>query len=94
MHVESWITPEETPSLAEAAAAVIEARMSRFEASDRAAFWASVRKAYNTPYNAPPPRKRIVHRILPEAVEMDLVGADVSSAALAAVALAGDSQAA
>ncbi|GEP09545.1 hypothetical protein [Methylobacterium gnaphalii] len=57
MAIESWITPEETPALAEAAMAVIEGRLSRFSALEREAYWASIRKAYNTPYN-PPVSKR------------------------------------
>lgn len=54
--VESWISPEETPALAEAATFLIEERLSRFSPTERAAYWHSVRKCYNTPYNAPPPR--------------------------------------
>lgn len=54
--VESWITPEETPALAEAATDFIEERLSRFSPTERAAYWHSVRKCYNTPYNDPAPR--------------------------------------
>lgn len=53
MNVESWISVEETPALAEAAMAVIDARLARFTEAERLAFWASIRKAYNTPYNDP-----------------------------------------
>ena len=58
MIVESWITPEETPALAAAATTMIDARLARFGDAERAAFWASIRKAYNTPYNDPNPRER------------------------------------
>ncbi|WP_431311025.1 hypothetical protein [Methylobacterium nigriterrae] len=58
MPVESWITPEETPALAAAATAQIDAILSDLSAAERDAFWTSVRKCYNTPYNDPLPRKR------------------------------------
>ena len=53
MNVESWITVEETPALAAEAMAVIDARLGRLTDAERDAFWASIRKAYNTPYNDP-----------------------------------------
>ena len=49
--VESWITPEETPALAAQATAFIDARLARLSDDQRLAYWASIRKAYNTPYN-------------------------------------------
>jgi hypothetical protein len=58
MPVESWITPEEAPALAAAAIAEIDAAISALSEAQREAFWTSVRKCYNTPYNDPPPRKR------------------------------------
>ncbi|KAB1073391.1 hypothetical protein [Methylobacterium planeticum] len=58
MPVESWITPEEIPALAAAAAAAIDVALSGLGEAQREAFWHSVRKCYNTPYNDPPPRKR------------------------------------
>jgi hypothetical protein len=58
MPVESWITPEEAPALAAAAITKIEAALSGLSEAQRDAFWNSVRKCYNTPYNDPPPRKR------------------------------------
>ena len=58
MPVESWITPEEAPALAAAAIAEIDAALSGLSEAQRDAFWNSVRKCYNTPYNDPPPRKR------------------------------------
>lgn len=56
MPVESCLMPEETPALAVQATALIDAAMSRLTPEARAAFWASVRKCYNTPYNDPKPR--------------------------------------
>ena len=53
MNVESWITVEETPALAAQATALIDARLARLTDAERDAFWASIRKAYNTPYNDP-----------------------------------------
>src|ERR1700712_885237 len=58
MPVESWITPEEAPALAAAAITEIDAALSGLSEAQRDAFWNSVRKCYNTPYNDPPPRKR------------------------------------
>lgn len=58
MKCESRITPEETPAFAAAAAALIDDRLSRLGESARTAYWDSVRKAYNTPYNDPAPGKR------------------------------------
>ncbi|MER2268614.1 hypothetical protein, partial [Methylobacterium oxalidis] len=58
MPLESWITPEETAALAAEAAARIDAALTGHPATDRDAYWASVRKAYNTPYNDPAPRAR------------------------------------
>lgn len=51
MPLESWITPEETPTLAAAATAMIDAALSTRTQAVRDAFWSSVRKCYNTPYN-------------------------------------------
>ncbi|WP_132255882.1 hypothetical protein [Methylobacterium segetis] len=58
MPLESWITPDETDALAAAARAQIDAALTGHPSTDREAYWASVRKAYNTPYNDPAPRKR------------------------------------
>ncbi|MEA1831433.1 hypothetical protein U8607_04990 [Methylobacterium durans] len=58
MPLESCITPDETAALAAAARAQIDAALTGHPSTDREAYWASVRKAYNTPYNDPPPRKR------------------------------------
>jgi len=57
MPVESWITPDDTEVFAAQATDRIDATLSRLDEAERAAFWASVRKCYNTPYNDPKPRK-------------------------------------
>lgn len=57
MPVESWIDPQETAELAASATATIDAALAGREIA-REAYWAAVRKGYNTPYNDPPPRKR------------------------------------
>lgn len=56
MPVESWMTPEDTAALAAQAMSLIDASLSRLSDQERDAFWASVRKCYNTPYNDPKPR--------------------------------------
>ncbi|KQT73705.1 hypothetical protein ASG51_09645 [Methylobacterium sp. Leaf465] len=56
MPAESRIAPDDVPALAAEATALIDAALSRLPEADRAAFWASVRKCYNTPYNDPEPR--------------------------------------
>ena len=87
MAVESWITPEETPALAEAATIIIEERLSRISPIERAAYWHSVRKCYNTPYNDPPPRA------VPLPVAARTIEADLAAASRAST-LAGGIQAA
>lgn len=62
MSIESWMTPEEVADLAAHASAVIDAALVGTDLS-REAYWAAVRKGYNTPYNDPPKR-----RALPNAV--------------------------
>lgn len=57
MPVESWIDPEETAAFAAAAMTQIDAVLERLTALERDAFWSSVRKCYNTPYNDPQPRR-------------------------------------
>ncbi|MEH3119751.1 MAG: hypothetical protein PGN25_19765 [Methylorubrum populi] len=96
MNVESWITVEETPGLAVEAMAVIDARLARLTDAERAAFWASVRKAYNTPYNDPvkPARPKPVEPAPAPAVEIRLPAIDLPAAALASAALAAEMRAA
>lgn len=96
MNVESWITVEETPALAQAAREAIDGRLARFTDAERAAFWASIRKAYNTPYNDPPkpaapkpadpvPTAAVeIHLSAPGFAEVPLPVAAIASAALAA----------
>ncbi|WP_375454688.1 hypothetical protein [uncultured Methylobacterium sp.] len=53
MPIDSRTLPEETSALAATAAAMIDAALSGSGLS-RDAYWAAVRKGYNTPYNDPP----------------------------------------
>ena len=57
MPVESWIKSEDAPEMAASATAMIDAALTG-SGLERDTYWAAVRKGYNTPYNAPPPRKR------------------------------------
>jgi len=56
MPVESWIVTDDVPGLAAQATDRIDAVLARLGEAERTAFWASVRKCYNTPYNDPKPR--------------------------------------
>jgi len=56
MPVESWMMPDDVPGLAAQAMDRIDAVLARLGEAERVAFWASVRKCYNTPYNDPKPR--------------------------------------
>ncbi|WP_430913053.1 hypothetical protein [Methylobacterium sp. sgz302541] len=58
MPVESWIAPDDAPAMAAAASEMIDAVLANRGALTQAVFWSTIRKAYNTPYNPPPPRKR------------------------------------
>jgi hypothetical protein len=60
MPLESWISEEEAPVLAAEAVSQIDAALSRLAPAERDAFWSSVRKCYNTPYNDPPSRRAAV----------------------------------
>ena len=82
MKCESRITLEETPAFAAAATALIDDRLARLGEPARSAYWASVRKAYNTPYNDPAPGKRQTSRKLGNVAAL---GAVLTSAAEAAV---------
>ena len=101
MNVESWITVEETPALAAQAMAVIDARLARLTDAERGAFWASIRKAYNTPYNDPakPAQPKPADPVsAPATVEIRLPAIDPSidlpAAALASASLAAEMRAA
>jgi hypothetical protein len=56
MAIESWMNPDEAGELAAHASAMIDAALVGTDLS-RDAYWAAVRKGYNTPYNDPPRRK-------------------------------------
>lgn len=90
MNVESWITVEETPALAQAAREAIDARLARLSDTERNTFWASIRKAYNTPYNDPVKQPVAPKPIEPAPLvalhlpEIDLPAAALASATLAA----------
>lgn len=82
MPVESWINPDETPDMAASATAMIDAALTGSGLA-REAYWAAVRKGYNTPYNDPP------RRVAPEAATAISVGdGSVPVAVLAAAAAA------
>lgn len=55
MPVESWIKPDEAPEMAASATAMIDAALTGSGLAHDA-YWAAVRKGYNTPYNDPQPR--------------------------------------
>lgn len=70
MAVESWITPEETPALAAEATALIDTRLAPLGERERLAFWASIEKCYNRPYNHAVPDAVIAEA--PEPIEIVL----------------------
>lgn len=59
MPVESWTQPDDVAALAAEAKAQIDAVLTRLDEAERDAFWASIGKCYNTPYNDPKPRKLV-----------------------------------
>ena len=71
MPVESWITPDDTAVLAAQAMDRINVTLTRLGEAEQAAFWASVRKCYNTPYNDPTPRLLPASLIASEAASVD-----------------------
>lgn len=74
MSIESFMKPEEVADLAAHATAMIDAALVGTDLS-RDAYWAAVRKGYNTPYNDPPKR-----RAVPGAVPVEVtVSADVAA---------------
>ena len=95
MNVESWITVEETPALAQAAMEAINGRLARLSDAERSAFWASIRKAYNTPYNDPVRKPAAPKPVEPvTTVEIDLPEIALPAAAIASAALAAEVRAA
>lgn len=83
MPVESWMKPEDTEALAADAAALIEAALGRLAPCERAAFWSSVRKCYNTPYNDPAPRTLVAAPVALALPEVDVAMAAIPIAAFA-----------
>ena len=53
MPIDSWTKPEDANALAAHATAMIDAALVGTQLT-RDAYWAAVRKGYNTPYNDPP----------------------------------------
>lgn len=93
MPADSRIAPDDVPALAAEAIQRIDAVLGRLTDTDRDAFWASVRKCYNTPYNDPKPRPLPrapeVERTAPEQVLPGAgAGADGSQGAVLSAALA------
>ncbi|WP_027171054.1 hypothetical protein [Methylobacterium sp. 10] len=88
MPVESWMNPEETAALAADATTVIDSVLARLPESDRAAFWASIRKCYNTPYNDPKPRALPVRDVMEATVTTSHVPASIADPSTVGVAIA------
>lgn len=92
MSIESWMKPEEVADLAAHASAVIDAALVGTDLS-REAYWAAVRKGYNTPYNDPPRRRaataavQVEVQIKADAVSPVLVAPAVAAAELRAAEL-------
>lgn len=87
MPAESWIAPDDVPALAVEATALIDATLRRLPEADRVAFWASVRKCYNTPYNDPKPRALPRVRMPESSESSEATGpASTESATLSALA--------
>lgn len=70
MAIESWMNPDEVADLAAHATAMVDAALVGTDLS-RDAFWAAVRKGYNTPYNDPP-RKKVASAIVAEVIPVVL----------------------
>jgi hypothetical protein len=58
MPVESWLNPEDVPDFAAHATAMVDAALTG-SGLTREAYWAAVRKGYNTPYNDPPRKEAV-----------------------------------
>ncbi|MGC5781472.1 hypothetical protein [Methylobacterium sp. NFXW15] len=87
MSIESWMKPEEVADLAAHASAVIDAALVGTDLS-REAYWAAVRKGYNTPYNDPPRRRAAPPVVQVEAqIEADDVSPVLVAPAVAAAEL-------
>ncbi|WP_019906634.1 hypothetical protein [Methylobacterium sp. 77] len=88
MPVESWIKPEDTPALAAHATSLIDSVLSRLPEADRMAFWASIRKCYNTPYNDPTPRALPVRDGMEASATKPHTAASIADLAPTGIALA------
>lgn len=88
MSIESWMKPEEVADLAAHASAVIDAALVGTDLS-REAYWAAVRKGYNTPYNDPPRRGGGLAKVAeePDPVQVDEVPPVVVAPAVIAAEL-------
>ncbi len=78
MAIESWMKPDEVPDLAAHATAMVDAALVGTDLS-RDAFWAAVRKGYNTPYNDPPRKKTAVTAIPADVMSPDVIPVAVAS---------------
>lgn len=87
MTVESWIKPDEAPEMAASATAMIDAALVGSGLA-RDAYWAAVRKGYNTPYNDPQPRARGVVEVSAEGAAEPAVTIAVSEPTLPVAAMA------
>lgn len=88
MPVESWMNPEETAALAADATTLIDSVLARLPEADRAAFWSSIRKCYNTPYNDPKPRALPVRDIMEATATAPHVVASIADLSTVGVAIA------
>ncbi|CAA2100506.1 hypothetical protein MBUL_00704 [Methylobacterium bullatum] len=88
MPVESWMNPEDTAALAAEATTLIDAVLAHLPEADRAAFWASIRKCYNTPYNDPKPRALPVRDVMEATATAPHVAASIADLSTVGVAVA------
>ncbi|MCJ2130202.1 hypothetical protein [Methylobacterium sp. E-045] len=88
MPVESWMNPEETAALAADATTLIDSVLARLPEADRAAFWSSIRKCYNTPYNDPKPRALPVRDVMEATATAPHVAASIADLSTVGVAIA------
>ncbi len=70
MVIESSLNPDEVADLAAHASAMIDAALVGTDLA-RDAYWAAVRKGYNTPYNDPPRRKPAPIPVIPVILSED-----------------------
>ncbi|MBE7199814.1 MAG: hypothetical protein INR70_18700 [Parafilimonas terrae] len=87
MAIESWMNPDEVADLAAHATAMVDAALVGTDLS-RDAFWAAVRKGYNTPYNDPPRKKAAAPAVVAEVIPVVLE--DSAPAVVAPVLIAAE----